>query len=58
MTKRKRYIKPAVVRVKLDPAISLMLLSPPSNPTMMPMADGTKGSDNPFASPFGDSPFS
>ncbi len=56
MTKRKRYIKPAVVRVKLDPAISLMLLSPPPDPE--PMADGTKGSDNPFASPFGDSPFS
>ncbi len=57
MTKKRSYKKPVVTRVKLDPSISLMLQSPPVNPMMMPIGDGGKGDDNPFASPFGDSPF-
>ena len=58
MAVKKPYIKPAVVRVKLDSAISLILRSPPLNPPMKPRGDGSKGTDNPFASPFGDKPFS
>ena len=55
MVKKKPYIKPGILRVKLDSSVSLMLLGPPMNP--MPRGDASKGSDNPFASPFGDSPF-
>ncbi len=55
MAQKKQYIKPAVIRIKLDTSVTLMLISPPKNP--MPRGDATKGNDNPFASPFSDKPF-
>ena len=58
MAKRKPYFKPEIIRVHLDRSIRLMLLSPPVNPPMMPMAGGIKGTDSPFTSPFDDKPFS
>lgn len=57
MAKRKPYSKPEIIRVELDPSISLMFGSPPGNPMMMPTG-GSKGTDTPFTSPFDNKPFS
>ncbi len=56
--KKKRYIKPIMTRVFLDYTISLQMatpVGPPINPP--PRGGGSKGSDTPFQSPFGDKPF-
>jgi hypothetical protein len=54
---RKRYIKPEVTKIILDNTITLMMVSNPG-----PRGGGSKGGSNgtnkPFASPFGDKPFS
>lgn len=57
MTSKKRYTKPEVIRVVLDNSISLVMMTtmPPNPP---PRGDGSKGTDSPFSSPFGDKPFS
>lgn len=58
METRKKYSRPEIIKVELDRTINLMFYSNPMNPTMMPMADGSKGADTPFSSPFDDKPFS
>ena len=53
---KRSYKKPVVTRVILDNSISLvMMTTTPPNPD--PRGGGSKGSDEPFQSPFGDSPF-
>ncbi|MCE5348314.1 MAG: hypothetical protein LLG13_18765 [Bacteroidales bacterium] len=54
---RKSYIKPEIIRVALDNSISLVMMTdtPPNPP---PRGSGSKGTDSPFASPFGDKSFS
>ena len=58
MAKRKPYSKPEITRIEIDHSISLMFMSPPINPMMMPMAGGEKGVDTPFTNPFDNKPFS
>jgi len=57
MTNKKEYTKPEITRVILDFSISLVMMtdSPPNPP---PRGGGSKGTDSPFQSPFGDKPFS
>ncbi len=57
MVKRKPYCKPEITKIEIDPSFTLMALSPPINPMMMPTGGGRKGSDSPFTSPFDDKPF-
>ena len=53
---RKIYNKPEITVVVLDNSISLiMMTTTPPNPP--PRGDGSKGGNEPFASPFGDKPF-
>ena len=54
--KKKDYIKPLITRMLLDNTISLQMASQPTNPP--PRSGGSKSTDAPFASPFGDKPFS
>jgi len=55
ISSKKAYIKPVVTRVVLDNSIALMMMTTmPPNP---PPRGGGKGQDEPFQSPFGDSPF-
>jgi hypothetical protein len=57
MTVKKEYTKPEITRIILDKSISLvMMTTPPINPPG-PRGGGSKGSDQPFQSPFGDKPF-
>jgi hypothetical protein len=57
MTLKKQYIKPEVVRIELDNSISLvMMTTTPGNPPG-PRGSGSKGTNEPFQSPFGDKPF-
>ena len=56
---KKPYRKPEVFRIVLDNSVSLVMMSPPPiNPD--PRNAGSKGNNDskPFASPFGDKPFS
>lgn len=53
--KKKRYIKPIMTKVILDFTITLQMGTPPANPP--PRTGGSKGTDTPFESPFGDKPF-
>jgi hypothetical protein len=57
MTIKKEYIKPEIIRIVLDNSISLVMMTtmPPNPP---PRGGGSKGTDEPFQSPFGDKPFS
>jgi hypothetical protein len=57
ISSQKIYIRPEVTRVVLDYSISLVMMtqSPPNPP---PRGGGSKGTDSPFESPFGDKPFS
>jgi len=54
---KKSYCKPEVTRFNLDNSISLVMMTdtPPNPP---PRGGGSKGTEDPFASPFGDKPFS
>ena len=56
MTGKKKYERPQVIRIKLDNTISLVMMTdmPPNPP---PRGGGSKGTDTPFKSPFGDKPF-
>ena len=56
MPDRKQYIKPEIIRIALDNSICLMMQTemPPNPP---PRGGGSKGTDSPFQSPFGDKPF-
>jgi hypothetical protein len=54
---KRQYIKPTIIRILLDNSISLQMQSePPVIPP--PRGGGSKGTDQPFQSPFGDKPFS
>jgi hypothetical protein len=54
---RKKYKKPVITRVEIDKSISLVMMTGPVNPPPR-TGGGSKGSETPFASPFGDKPFS
>jgi len=51
---KKPYTKPIVKKTDLDYSISLQMQSSPLDP---PERGDTKGTDEPFSSPFGDKPF-
>jgi len=53
---RRPYNRPVITRIILDNLISLVMMTviPPNPP---PRSGGSKGADEPFQSPFGDSPF-
>jgi hypothetical protein len=52
---KKLYIKPEIEKIVLDYTISIQMQSGPHDPP--PRTDGSKGSKEPFQSPFGDKPF-
>jgi hypothetical protein len=54
---KKKYIPPVVEKICLDNSISLVMMTPNPPP---PRGGGSKSNDTetPFASPFGDKPFS
>ncbi|MCX6325639.1 MAG: hypothetical protein NT144_03145 [Bacteroidia bacterium] len=52
---KKLYIKPQIEKIVLDHTISLQMQSGPKDPD--PRGGGSKGTDTPFQSPFGDKPF-
>jgi len=56
INKRKTYIPPEITRVGIDNSISLVMMTdmPPNPP---PRGGGSKGTESPFQSPFGDKPF-
>ncbi|MDX9773081.1 MAG: hypothetical protein RBT02_06635 [Bacteroidales bacterium] len=55
--RKRRYIRPAVIRIELDNSISLvMMTSAPPHPPRR--GSGDSQPDSPFASPFSDKPFS
>jgi hypothetical protein len=56
MALRKKYIKPQINLIILDNSITLMMVSNPP-PLETGKKSGSKGSDDPFKSPFGDKPF-
>jgi hypothetical protein len=57
MALKKQYQKPEIHRIELDSSISLVMMTTmPPNPH--PRGGGSKGTDSPFQSPFGDKPFS
>jgi hypothetical protein len=55
---KKKYITPVVEKIILDNSISLVMMTP--NPPPPRGGSGSKGNNDsqPFASPFGDKPFS
>jgi hypothetical protein len=55
--KKRLYIKPEINKLDLDNKISLLMLSPPSDPPVL--GNGKKSPANPemFPSPFKDRPF-
>jgi hypothetical protein len=56
--KKRRYVRPAVIRIELDNSISLvMMTSAPPNPPPR-RRDGKSEPSSPFSSPFSDKPFS
>jgi len=56
MTNKKKYSKPELGVILLDNSITLVMMTtmPPPPP---PRGSGSKGTDSPFQSPFGDKPF-
>jgi len=57
--KRRRYVRPGVIRIELDNSISLvMMTSAPPNPPPRRRQGAESEPDSPFASPFNDKPFS
>lgn len=56
--KKRRYVRPAVIRIELDNSISLvMMTSAPPNPPPR-RRHGDSDPSSPFSSPFSDKPFS
>jgi len=53
---KRKYVRPALIRIRLDNSISLVMMTtaPPNPPPRRRM--GTKPED-PFSSPFSDKPF-
>jgi hypothetical protein len=57
--KKRRYVRPAIIRIELDNSISLvMMTAAPPNPPPRRSGQGNSEPDSPFASPFSDKPFS
>jgi len=56
ISSRKLYKKPVINRIILDNSITLVMMTQ-SVPDPPPRGGGSKGADEPFQSPFGDSPF-
>lgn len=54
--KKRLYIKPEVLSFPLDNIITLQMQTQPHDPPPT-RGDGSKGSETPFQSPFGDKPF-
>jgi hypothetical protein len=56
--KKRRYVRPAVIRIELDNSISLVMMTsaPPNPPPRRRQGDSEPSS--PFSSPFSDKPFS
>ena len=55
--KKRQYIRPEVNEVVIDNTISVQMYSPPPPPDPDDRTGGKKGTNTPFASPFGDKPF-
>lgn len=55
--KKRIYTKPKVSKVNLDYTISLLMQSTPPAPPPHRSPVGSKGTDEPFASPFDYKPF-
>jgi hypothetical protein len=57
--KKRRYVRPAVIRIELDNSISLvMMTAAPPHPPGRKRGTGDSQPDSPFSSPFSDKPFS
>jgi hypothetical protein len=58
--KKRRYVRPEVIRIELDNSISLVMMTtaPPHPPGRRRRGTGDSQPDNPFSSPFSDKPFS
>jgi hypothetical protein len=54
---KKLYIKPEIEKIVLDNTISLQMASTDVPVVPPPRSDGSKGTSDPFASPFDDKPF-
>jgi hypothetical protein len=54
---KRRYVRPAVIRIELDYSISLVMMTsaPPPPPPRRRLGDSKP--DDPFSSPFSDKPF-
>jgi len=52
---KKQYIRPEITRVAIDNSISLVMMTD-TTPNPPPRGGGSKGTDSPFQSPFGDKP--
>jgi hypothetical protein len=54
---KRRYVRPAVIRIELDYSISLVMMTsaPPPPPPRRGIGDSKP--NDPFASPFSDKPF-
>lgn len=55
---RKEYTRPVVSRIDLDYSISLQMQTGPQPTDPPPRSDSNGNRSEPFASPFGDKPFS
>ena len=54
--KRKQYTNPLIERIELDSSISLVMMTPPTDPgPRSPL--GTKKGGNDFSNPFDNKPF-
>jgi len=58
--KKRRYVRPEVIRIELDNSISLVMMTtaPPHPPGRRRRGTGDSQPDSPFSSPFSDKPFS
>jgi hypothetical protein len=54
---KRRYVRPAVIRIELDYCISLVMMTAAPPPPPRRRLGDTKPED-PFSSPFSDKPFS
>jgi hypothetical protein len=54
---KRRYVRPAVIRIELDYSISLVMMTAAPPPPPRRRLGDTKPED-PFSSPFSDKPFS
>lgn len=55
--KRLTYQRPSIERIEIDKHITLVMQTPPQDPTPRGGTKGTPSESDPFSSPFKDSPF-